>query len=206
MNSTIMRLTEEIISKRSAHTPPDMTQTLKSLRSRMHTCVIFDTNGTPLAYGYNDFNVKSTTTEHAEAMAMRKLLSAIKAKNPRAHMIVNLLVVRTNGGNSKPCENCIRRMCNYSQYFTIKKIYYSKSSADSDDIFIEKTNLNTLIDDPDKHESSFYRNQRLGTLRNLRQVSIDENIDYNSYNSDDSNSSDNSNDTTKPKKNFRQKY
>ena len=64
MNSTIMRLTEEIISKRSAHTPPDMTQTLKSLRSRMHTCVIFDTNGTPLAYGYNDFNVKSTTTEH----------------------------------------------------------------------------------------------------------------------------------------------
>jgi cytidine deaminase len=167
----------------------------------MHTCVIFDTNGTPLAYGYNDFNVRSTTTEHAEAMAMRKLLSVIKAKNPRAHLIVNLLVVRTNGGNSKPCANCIKRMCNYSQHFTIKKIYYSKSIVDSGELFIEKTNLNTLIDDPDKHESSFYRNQRLGTLRSLRQIQNDEIIEYNS---DDSNSSENSID--KPKKNFRQKY
>ncbi len=200
-----MRLTEDIISKRSAHTPPEMSRTLKSLRARMHTCVIFDTNGTPLAYGYNDFNVRSSTTEHAEAMAMRKLLAAIKAKKPRAHLIVNLLVVRTNGGNSKPCENCIRRMCNYSQYFTIKKIYYSNSAADSDDIFIEKTNLNTLMDDPDKHESSFYRNQRLGTLRNLRQASSDESSEYNSDDSNDT-SNDTSNGSTKPNKNFRRKF
>jgi cytidine deaminase len=203
MNSTIMRLTEDIISKRSAHTPPEMSRPLKSLRARMHTCVIFDTNGTPLAYGYNDFNVRSSTTEHAEAMAMRKLLATIKAKKPRAHLIVNLLVVRTNGGNSKPCENCIRRMCNYSQYFTIKKIYYSNSIAESDELFIEKTNLNTLVDDPDKHESSFYRNQRLGTIRNLRQCSSDETSEYNS---DDSNSNDTSNESSKPNKNFRRKY
>ena len=209
MNSTIMRLTEDIISKRSAHTPPEMSRSLKSLRARMHICVIFDTNGTPLAYGYNDFNVGSLTTEHAEAMAMRKLLATIKAKNPRTRLTVNLLVVRTNGGNSKPCENCIRRMCNYSQYFTIKKIYYSNSIAESDELSIEKTNLNSLIDDPDKHESSFYRNQRMGTIRNLRQVSSDDSSEYNSYNSDESNSSDssNSNESSKPKKkNFRQKY
>ncbi len=207
MNNTIMRLSEEIINKRSAHIPSDMSRSLKSLRARMHTCVIFDTNGTPLVYGYNDFNVRSPTTEHAEAMAMRKLLSSIKAKNPRAHLTVNLLVVRTNGGNSKPCENCIRRMRSYSQYFTIKKIYYSNSESDSDELYIEKTNLNNLIDDPNKHESSFYRNQRLGTLRNLRQ---DKNSsDDSEYNSDDSKSDDSKSDDgeiKQKKKNFRNKY
>ncbi len=207
MNNTIIRLSEELIDKRSAHIPSEMSRSLKSLRARMHTCVIFDTNGTPLVRGYNDFNIRTPTTEHAEAMAMRKLLSYIRAKNLRSHLIVNLLVVRTNGGNSKPCENCIHRMYNYSQYFTIKKIYYSNTEPESNKLFIEKTNLNNLFNDPNKHESSFYRNQRLGTLRNLRQDKSSS--DESEYNSDDSKSDDSRGDDTEikqKKKNFRNKY
>jgi cytidine deaminase len=128
----------------------------------MHSCVIFDTNGTPRAYGYNDFNIRSPTTEHAEAMAMRKLCINMKVKGIRAGIVVNILVVRTNGGNSKPCENCIRRMQSYSNYFTIRKIYYTNTSDTDTDIYIEKISFNSLCNDPHKHESSFYRNQKNG--------------------------------------------
>ena len=175
MNDTISRLTDMLIDKRNAHIPQDMTPAFRGMRSRMHSCVIFDTNGTPLAYGYNDFNVRSPTTEHAEAMAMRKLCATMKVKGIRSGIVVNLLVVRTNGGNSKPCENCIRRMQSYSQFFTIRKIYYSNTDHDTDtDIYIEKKSFNSLCNDPNKHESSFYRNQRLGNLGYRRSGSNDD--------------------------------
>lgn len=166
MNDTISRLTDMLIDKRNAHIPHDMITAFRAMRSRMHSCVIFDTNGTPLAYGYNEFNIRFPTTEHAEAMAMRKLCATMKVKGIRSGIVVNLLVVRTNGGNSKPCENCIKRMQSYSQFFTIRKIYYSNTDHDTDiDIYIEKKSFNSLCNDPHKHESSFYRNQRRGIWR-----------------------------------------
>jgi cytidine deaminase len=166
MDNTITRLTQLLISKRSAHIPDDMCLLYKPMRSRMHSCVIFDRNGTPLSFGYNDFNVKSPTTEHAEAMALRKLFASMRVKGLRSRIVVNILVVRINGGNSKPCENCIRRMYNYSQYFTIRKIYYSNGNNGNDiNINIVKTSFNNLLNDPNKFESSYYRNRRLGILR-----------------------------------------
>ena len=176
MNDTIIRLTDMLIDKRIAHIPQDMSIEFRTMRSRMHSCVIFDTNGTPLAYGYNDFNIRSPTTEHAEAMAMRKLYATMKVKGIRSGIVVNLLVIRTNGGNSKPCENCIRRMQSYSQHFTIRKIYYSNSNitSNSDDITIEKKSFTSLCNDPNKHESSFYRNRRLGNFKYGRQNSSDD--------------------------------
>ena len=176
MNDTISRLTCMLIDKRNAHIPRDMYTAHRAMRSRMHSCVIFDTNGTPRAYGYNDFNIRSPTTEHAEAMAMRKLCINMKVKGIRAGIVVNILVVRTNGGNSKPCENCIRRMQSYSSYFTIRKIYYTNTSNTDTDIYIEKISFNSLCNDPQKHESSFYRNQRKGRLGNRRHYSSDDTL------------------------------
>lgn len=169
MNDTISRLADMLIDKRKAHIPEDMSMVFRTMRDRMHSCVIFDKNGTPLVYGYNSVNIRYPTTEHAEEMAMRKLFVKLKVKGIRSDIVVNILIVRTNGGNSKPCINCINKMQRYSKYFTIRKIYYSNSTNNTyDNMYIEKISFNSLINDPIKHQSSFYRNNKLGILMNMK--------------------------------------
>jgi tRNA(Arg) A34 adenosine deaminase TadA len=114
-------------------------------------------NGAPLAYGYNTYSNGDMTTEHAEAMAFRKLNSVRKHMGIRGRLSVNILVIRTNGGNSKPCSNCIQRMINYSSLYTIRKVYYTnKNEPDG----IQKESFSSLINDPNKHMSAYYRFQQ----------------------------------------------
>lgn len=77
----------------------------KKLKSN-HMCVILDKNGKILSVGSNYYNLKIDITEHAEVQAFRKLIERI-------------------GGNSKLCDECIKRMYELSQRFKIRNIFYT---------------------------------------------------------------------------------
>ena len=157
-NTTISRMCSMLISKRTAHMPQDVPKQYKVFRHFEHICVIMNTNGAPLVYGYNTYNNNdSFSTEHAEAMAFRKLNTLRKQMKIRGKLAVNILVVRTNGGNSKPCNNCIDCMYRNSANYTIRKIYYSDKS---DPEGFQKETFSSLLNDPNKHVSAYFRFQQ----------------------------------------------
>jgi hypothetical protein len=147
-----------LISKRVAHMPQDVPKQYKVFRHFEHICVIMNTNGAPLVYGYNTYsNNDSFSTEHAEAMAFRKLNCLRKQMKIRGKLAVNILVVRTNGGNSKPCNTCIDCMYRNSANYTIRKVYYSDNT---DPEGFQKESFSSLLNDPNKHESAYFRFQQ----------------------------------------------
>jgi cytidine deaminase len=156
MNNYIKNLTETLTNKRAAFISDTTPKEYRVFRHFEHICVIMNTNGAPLAYGYNTYKTDDTTTEHAEAMAFRKLNCVRKKLGIRGRLAVNVLVVRTNGGNSKPCAKCIEHMQSYADKYTIRKVYYTNNAEIEG---IQKENFSSLVNDPDKHISSFYRFQ-----------------------------------------------
>ncbi len=157
MNKYIKNLSEVITNKRAAFISTNTPKEYRVFRHFEHICVIMNTNGAPLAYGYNTYKTDDTTTEHAEAMAFRKLNCVRKKLGIRGRLAVNLLVVRTNGGNSKPCAKCIECMQSYSDKYTVRKVYYSNNTELDG---IQKESFSSLVNDPEKHISSFYRFQK----------------------------------------------
>jgi tRNA(Arg) A34 adenosine deaminase TadA len=154
MNNHIMNLRDTLSDKRSAYVSEDTPKCYRVFQNFEHICVIMTTSGAPLAYGYNTYKTDDYTTEHAEAMAFRKLNCVRKKLGIRGRLNVNILVVRTNGGNSKPCSKCIECMQSYSDKYNVRKVYYSNNKEACG---IQKENFSSLVNDPNKHISSFYR-------------------------------------------------
>ena len=170
MKINLQNVSQQLMVRRKAHTASTRYRSLGE-----HACIIFNSKGAPIASGYNTFKVKTPTTEHAEAMAFRKLTQTMKAKGIRKNISVNVLVVRTNGGNSKPCTNCVQRMVNYSNYITIRKVFYTTEPTQP----IHQETFSSLVSDPNQHTSSYYR-FRLAQLRlQDDSVSDDEETDSN---------------------------
>jgi tRNA(Arg) A34 adenosine deaminase TadA len=120
-----------------------------------HICAVLDNKtGNILSIGYNTYHTNQKDTEHAEVMAMRKMLEKLRAMRDRKKYEVSLFVMRTNCRSSKPCANCIRTMEDYSRYFTIKNVYYTDETVDTG---IRKMKLRELVDDPNKHLAGYYR-------------------------------------------------
>ena len=160
MNVHSQRQCPLLIEKRQSFMPADTWKDNKIFQTFEHFCVIMNLNGAPLAYGYNTYSNGDMTTEHAEAMAFRKLNCVRKQKGIRGRLSVNILVVRTNGGNSKPCSNCIKRMMEYSNLYTIRKVYYTnKNEPDG----FQKESFSSLMNDENKHISAYYRFQQQKT-------------------------------------------
>jgi tRNA(Arg) A34 adenosine deaminase TadA len=119
-----------------------------------HICAVLDKNGNIMSIGYNTYHTNQKDTEHAEVMAMRKMLEKLRAMRTKKKYEVSLFVMRTNCRSSKPCVNCINTMNFYSKYFTIKNVYYTDETVNSG---IKKMKLRDLIADPDKHQAGYYR-------------------------------------------------
>jgi cytidine deaminase len=115
----IIDLANNMIIKREQQMSSPFHQKLKS----NHMCAILDKNGKILSFGSNCYNLKIDTTEHAEAQALRKLIERIGRNNKK--ITIDILVIRTTGGNSKPCDECITRMYELSQRFKIRNIFYT---------------------------------------------------------------------------------
>jgi len=87
--------------------------------------------GVPLSYGFNDYDVKTETSIHAEAMALEKLIQKKNSLGIKKKLVCYLIVVRTNGNNSKPCNKCLEAFAKYSHIISIKNIYYSHEDEHS---------------------------------------------------------------------------
>jgi cytidine deaminase len=129
-----------------------------------HMCALLDCDGNPIIYGTNIYNIKTPTTEHAEEQALRRLLEKYCKDNAKKKFKIDLLVIRTNGNNSKPCDRCIRLMQNVSGRINIRNVYYSHEDEQNG---IRSVKFNKLVNDPDRHFSSFDRN--LMRRKNLSQ-------------------------------------
>jgi len=121
MTTKFDRLANTMMNKRKAQYSASG---FTSITNSNHMCAILK-DGAPVSYGTNVYNTNDTSTEHAEAQALRKLCERI-GKNLNAKKItIDIFVVRTNGGNSKPCMRCINQMKYYSQFFSIRYVYYT---------------------------------------------------------------------------------
>jgi cytidine deaminase len=101
-----------------------------------HMCAILDINGNPLIFGSNFYNTKINITTHAEVDAFDKLVN--KMGRTRRKITIDLVIIRTNGGNSKPCEDCQKKIHMMSIRFCIRNIYYTNNDYDIEMIKFSK--------------------------------------------------------------------
>jgi len=105
-----------------------MSSPYHDLTKSNHMCAILDINGNPLIFGSNYYNIKNNTTTHAEIDAFTKLIS--KMGRVRRKITIDLVIIRTNGGNSLPCVECQKRLFDLSIRFHIRNIYYTFNDFD----------------------------------------------------------------------------
>lgn len=186
-NRHIIKIKDYLIQKRKEQI--NNCQDHISSNNHHHMCCILDKSGEILSYGYNIYNIKTPTTEHAEAQAFRKLAQKMGAPSTTKKIKVDVLVVRVNGSNSKPCARCIEKMQEMSNIFSIKNIYYTHKET-LDGLKCEK--FSDLLNDPDKHISSYDRHQMKKKGINGSKASGITLIRSNSYSSINSSDSDSS--------------
>jgi cytidine deaminase len=148
--SDIYKIRDELIKKRREQ---NLGSGYHSPMNSNHMCAILDHSGVPISFGTNVFNIK--TTEHAEAQAFRKLLERMGKTSKK--LKIDVLVIRTNGHNSKPCDRCIRRMEELKTRFNIRNIYYTHEKEPDG---IRCVKFCKLVQEPERHFSSFDRNLR----------------------------------------------
>ncbi len=124
MSTRFNHLADTMIAKRKAHYSGSGFTSINKFNKSNHMCAILK-GGTPISYGANVYNIDDKTTEHAEAQALRKFYERIGKRLNAKKKTIDIFVVRTNGGNSKPCVRCINAMKYYSQFFSIRHVYYT---------------------------------------------------------------------------------
>lgn len=155
VDRNIIRIRDELISKRLAQI---QSSGYHSITNSNHMCAILNTSGVPISYGTNIFNVNSSFTEHAEAQALRKLCERLG--RPSKKIKIDLIVVRTNYSNSKPCDRCINNMLRLSDRFNIRNIYYTdKNEPDK----IRCVKFSKLANE-ERHICSYDRNKMRNTF------------------------------------------
>jgi cytidine deaminase len=171
----IIKLKDVLIDKRKSQVM-NCTSHFTS-NNHHHMCCILNKSGEILSYGYNIYNIKTPTTEHAEAQAFRKLQQKIGTPQTTKKIKIDILVVRTNGSNSKPCTRCIEKMVEVSSIFSIKNVFYTHKDTPSG---LKCERFIDLVNDPDKHISSYerYQMKKQGIVisRSTSQSSLNDNI------------------------------
>ena len=122
----------------------------------MHVAAVVTKSGYVLATGYNYCPASIPITMHAERDALDKAVNAVHRKYGRGKfkkaMNVDLVVVRHNGLNSRPCYNCITEAITYNNYFNIDSVIYSNNEAPGGMVY---TNPNKLYKARWEHVSRF---------------------------------------------------
>jgi len=112
------------------------------------SAVIRGTSNKPsvLATGYNHSVKNGVGPIHAEMDALRKY-SGVKHNNKKGNGgKVSIVVARTNGGNSRPCMQCILVMATLF-YARVKNVYYTTDDG------IQKETLGSLKNNCTAHIS-----------------------------------------------------
>jgi cytidine deaminase len=99
-----------------------------------HIAAVIGKSGEIISIGYNNVRPNRFSTIHAERDALDKAIGTFYRKYGRSSLQketpkVDLVVMRDNGNNSRPCYNCITEVLNGNQYFNINRIFYSHDQA-----------------------------------------------------------------------------
>ncbi len=94
-----------------------------------HMSAVISPSGSILGMGYNHYPNNGWTSVHAEIHSVTNTINNIIRKEGRdrltkSPMSVNIIVVRTNGSNSRPCHNCIHKLAD-NPFINVQKVYYS---------------------------------------------------------------------------------
>ena len=113
-----------------------MSSPFHNITKSNHMCSIVDINGNPLIFGSNYYNIKNQNTTHAEVDAFNKLVN--KQGRTRKKITIDIIIIRTNGGNSKPCCDCMQKLNEMSIRFRIRNVYFTNNEYDIDVIKFSK--------------------------------------------------------------------
>lgn len=100
-----------------------------------HMSAVVSQSGEIISIGYNNVRPNRFSTIHAERDALDKAVGVFYRKYGRSSLqkatpTVDLVVMRDNGNNSRPCYNCITDVINGNKYFNINRIFYSNNLVD----------------------------------------------------------------------------
>jgi deoxycytidylate deaminase len=116
---------------------------------------VISPSGSILGIGYNHYPNGSYHSVHAEIHSVTNAINNVIRKEGRDRLVksplsVNIIVVRTNGGNSRPCNNCIHQLAD-NPYINVQKVFYSMPSGMGMSIAVET--MGTLLANSDVHVS-----------------------------------------------------
>ena len=118
--------------------------------------------GAILGYGANYALSGNYGSIHAEADALNNAMSFVSRhrsknlSNYKRRQKVDVIVMRTTGGNSRPCYHCITEQLVDNPVFNVRKVIYSDNS---NDIGYTTTNTNRLYENKEAHFSGFHARQ-----------------------------------------------
>lgn len=130
----------------------------KSLEPYKHAALIVSRKGGGAIIGYGNNKYSAIGSIHAEANAFENATNYLRTHKTRnlntykARMQVDLIVMRTTGGNSRPCFHCITEQIVNNPYFNVRSILYSDVNAEGGYV---KTNKSTLFEEREAHYSGF---------------------------------------------------
>lgn len=121
-----------------------------------HMSAVISPSGSILGIGYNHYPNSGYHSVHAEIHSVTNTISNIIRKEGRARLVksplpVNIVVVRANGSNSRPCHNCIHQLAE-NQYINVQKVYYSVLN-DSGISGLAVESMGALLSNSDAHVS-----------------------------------------------------
>ena len=143
---SLSNLTQYLIEKRTSCSNNTYKNRKGLVEKHKHACAIF--NGPPskaniLTIGYNKYDINGITTIHAEINALDKYY---RCKRYSMRNKISILIIRTNGGNSRPCMHCINTMMK-GHMGKIKNVYYTNGDT------ITKETFSSLKANSDEHIS-----------------------------------------------------
>ena len=117
---------------------------------------VISSSGNILGIGYNHYPNSSYHSVHAEIHSVTNAINNIIRKEGRdrltkSPLAVNIIVVRTNGGNSRPCNNCIHQLAD-NPYINVQKVFYSMPN-NNDLMSLAVETMGTLLANSDVHVS-----------------------------------------------------
>lgn len=133
-----------------------------------HMASLVTPNGHVIATGNNYMHNQIPISIHAEHDVINNAIKRIIRKGDRhkltkTPMKVDLYVVRDNGRNSRPCNDCITNRINDNPYFNIRKVIYTHQDG------IDGTITETC--------SELYQNRYEHITRHFRNLGVDAMMD-----------------------------
>lgn len=127
---------------------------LSKLKNRqLHAAALISKSGRYIGSGENRYGARFLSinnSKHSETECIKTNIG--KSKD---HTSLIMLVIRPNGGNSRPCYHCTKKI---EKYGNIKRVYYSYINSDGSKV-IKYESINDLLNPDNYHFSKFHKSK-----------------------------------------------